>query len=309
MTNSISPGDTAQCSAFSLESGEQLYGTASRTDLWILIEYHEAIGAKALVDSSLSEELKSYLSGYQKSLPNTRILLIKKARQSEVDSRRVFICKSSTVSPRVYSALISDYDDLLEIDVKRFFSGAPDPNFELYDKPVFLVCTNGRRDPCCARWGVPVLNEASIHTGDNLWQTSHVGGHRFAANVICLPHGIYYGRVRPENVGELIDDYQQGIMSLNHYRGRSSYPPEAQAGEYFLQVQSSITDINAYRLDSIQTINTKEWEVEFLSNMDGSRFSVHLTTEPNPVTIFESCSKPDQQTMRLQFRLEGWSKL
>ncbi len=54
--------------------------------------------------------------------------------------------------------------------------------------PLLLVCAHGRRDACCAKLGTPVYESLSPHVDPGLlWQSSHHGGHRFAANVLVAP--------------------------------------------------------------------------------------------------------------------------
>ena len=96
-----------------------------------------------------------------------------------------------------------------------------------------LVCTNGRHDPCCADFGRPVVR-ALVEAGHpDVWECSHVGGDRFAANVVCLPTGIYYGRVEPDGGGLVLPTTACGLLDLDHYRGRSCYAPLVQAAEAF----------------------------------------------------------------------------
>ena len=71
-------------------------------------------------------------------------------------------------------------------------------------RPTFLVCTHGRRDACCAGRGWPVAVSLTERFPEQTWQCSHVGGDRFAGNVVILPHGLYYGRVTPENAHDLL---------------------------------------------------------------------------------------------------------
>lgn len=59
-------------------------------------------------------------------------------------------------------------------------------------------------------------------------QCSHVGGHKYAGNVIFLPSGHWYGFIEPTHVPKLLDIYQ-GKATYNlegHYRGNEVNPPE-----------------------------------------------------------------------------------
>ena len=66
--------------------------------------------------------------------------------------------------------------------------------------PQYFVCTNGQRDLCCARFGLPTYAALRERVGERVWQTTHVGGHRFAPNVLTLPQAALYGRVQPADV-------------------------------------------------------------------------------------------------------------
>ena len=94
------------------------------------------------------------------------------------------------------------------------------------ERPLFLVCAHGRRDRCCARLGVPVFDALASHVEpDRLWQSSHHGGHRFAANVLVLPYGIQLGRVTPQDAGMVAALLADGRVPLDHYRGRTLDSP------------------------------------------------------------------------------------
>jgi hypothetical protein len=95
--------------------------------------------------------------------------------------------------------------------------------------PVFLVCAHGRRDVCCARYGGPLARALAARYPGQVWETTHVGGHRYAANLVLLPHGLYYGPVDEEAAVEAIDSYQRGEVAAGRYRGRAGQPREAQA--------------------------------------------------------------------------------
>src|SRR5437660_337096 len=64
------------------------------------------------------------------------------------------------------------------------------------------------------------------------WETTPVGGHRFAANLVILPHGLYYGPVGVGQAAAAIDAYQRGAVVVGRYRGRAGQPRADQEAEY-----------------------------------------------------------------------------
>jgi hypothetical protein len=98
--------------------------------------------------------------------------------------------------------------------------------------PIVLVCAHGRRDACCARFGRPLFEAlASYVAPERLWQSSHLGGHRFAPNVLVLPQGVQLGRVPVERAHEVADLLAHDRIPLDLYRGRTLYGPPVQAAE------------------------------------------------------------------------------
>jgi hypothetical protein len=148
---------------------------------------------------------------------------------------------------------------------------------------------------------------ASKFAGDQVWQTSHVGGHRFAANLICLPDGIYCGRVRPDSAIDLIQGYQRRTLNLDYYRGRAHYPPEVQAAEYFLGLKSTPYNIDSYLFIETLQVAENRWNISFLSTIDKRNYEIVVSARLSDFSNYESCSTPDKRSSRLQYYLEGWS--
>jgi hypothetical protein len=98
--------------------------------------------------------------------------------------------------------------------------------------PLLLVCAHGRRDRCCARFGVPPARELAARYPDQVWETTHVGGHRFAANLVILPHGLYFGPVDPAAAHRAIDACQLGEITARRHRGRAGQDTVAQEAEH-----------------------------------------------------------------------------
>ena len=110
-------------------------------------------------------------------------------------------------------------------------TGEPDP------EPLYLVCTHGRHDPCCAQHGRPVAVALAERRPGRVWQASHLGGCRFAPTVLVLPLGLMYGRVPPAAAAEFVAAAEAGEVTQETLRGRIGIPPAAQAAIGFAHAQ------------------------------------------------------------------------
>jgi hypothetical protein len=119
-----------------------------------------------------------------------------------------------------------------DLDLVALAAGEPVTFGMPVSEPVLLVCGHGRRNVCCARLGVPLAQALSARYSRQVWETSHVGGHRFAANLVILPHGLYYGPVDTEAAVAAISAYEQGAIVPDRYRGRAGQPQEVQELEH-----------------------------------------------------------------------------
>jgi hypothetical protein len=130
-------------------------------------------------------------------------------------------------------------------------------------EPLFLACTHGKHDPCCARYGRPLFEALSEQVdAQSVWQSTHVGGDRFAGNLVCLPHGVYYGRVGRDDVPALVDEYLDGRISLAHYRGRSCWPFAVQAAERRIRAEEGLIAIDDLSLSRVEQVGDR-WLVGF----------------------------------------------
>ena len=200
------------CSELSLALGEPLHATAPYAPLWLLVEEPGPWGRKAVAESGLGE-----LEARGKEL-GVRVGLVRRfGRPSSRGPRRVFLV--SCAPPEPFVELLPEPD--LEARGERV------------EGPLYLICTNGRRDVCCGRAGRELGRTLAPELGERLWETTHIGGHRFAPNLVCLPHGLVYGRLDVAAAQRVIRAHEAGEVELEHLRGRTSLEPEAQARDYF----------------------------------------------------------------------------
>ncbi|HEX2031075.1 MAG TPA: sucrase ferredoxin [Actinomycetota bacterium] len=226
--------DRPACSTLSLGGGEPLLGTASRYRWWLMVEQPGRWGHDALVDSELPEEVGARLAGLADGL-GMRVLLIKQRDRPAGAPRRCFVAYTGRQEQRLATFEVEEPSELLAMDLRalarRRFRGAG----RSVRGPLFLVCTHGKHDPCCARLGLPLFRALADARGAAVWEATHVGGDRFAGNLVCFPHGVYFGRLSPEAAPAVARGYAEGGIDLRFYRGRSCYPPPIQAAEHFLR--------------------------------------------------------------------------
>jgi hypothetical protein len=125
----------------------------------------------------------------------------------------------------------------------RRFSGAPTSSERRY-----LVCTNGARDPCCAIRGPAVAQALERVRPGQVYECSHLGGHRFAANVLVLPDGLCFGRLDARSAPALADELDAGRLPLEHLRGRTAFEPEQQAAEILVRRELALAGLAALTL-------------------------------------------------------------
>jgi hypothetical protein len=233
----------AFCSDVSLENAESLAATASHVDHWITIEYRGLWAHDAVKASGLSDEVKRHLREQAAALGRAKVLFIRRAERRGSGDLCVFWGSSPERGARLFGARVGAYEDLLDLD----FTEPGEP----VGHPLLLVCTHGRHDPCCARLGRPLYDALREQTDDGwVWQCSHLGGDRFAGNLLCLPEGLYFGRVGAAESWAVLDAYLGGRIQLDLYRGRSCYPFAVQAAERAVRERSGLVGLDDVTLTS-----------------------------------------------------------
>lgn len=284
------------CAAEARARDESIFGTAARVDTWLLLETPGAWSAQALPVERLPISVQRHFETIAKRLPRSRRLLIRQ-RHARHETLSFFVVESAGLRRR-WQISLREYEDLLSVDpgdILRHAKRAED----MASIPKYLVCTHGRHDKCCAKFGFATYCALRDQAGDSVWQCSHVGGDRFAANVVLLPQGIYYGNVFPEEAAELVELSRGGKISLKHYRGRSSYGRAAQIGEYLTRKETGLMGLdNLQLLESLQ-IEDGCWRVQFAGTRGvhevefrarENAFTELLTCgarQPAPVTQYE----------------------
>lgn len=267
-------GDAFRCSRASQGLDEPIAGTASTVRGLLLVECSGGWGTDALVGSRLPDEVKRWLRDVQR-LHKVRPLLIRAhGRRRTADGVRVFAGNVGRSGPFLETTVLGDVREVVDLPVSGLASGER-PGLTPYDEPLFLVCTHGKHDACCAERGRPLCKALHEVAPDHTWEVSHIGGDRFAPNVLVLPEGLYYGRVTPEEAPAFVATVRAGRLDLEHLRGRCAFPFALQAAEVFLRRETGQTDGGRPRVvEQVHDdrgmrirfgLGTGEWDVRLVS--------------------------------------------
>ncbi|MDR7304306.1 sucrase ferredoxin [Haloactinomyces albus] len=271
----------ARCHARSLARNEPLHGTASTVRGWILLEDPGPWGVHALRDSRLDTTLTERLQEASRRL-RLRVVLIRRTRrqgQSTLRRRRCFLARTGLGEGWVEQALLDEPGQVLDLDLERLARGLR-PGLQPVPDPLFFVCTHGRHDPCCAEQGRPVAEALTERLPEQTWEVSHIGGDRFAGNLLVLPHGLYFGRVPAEEAVPLAEAYVRGEIDPRYLRGRAAYGFATQAAECLLRAETGIRGVDDLPLLSSHS-EGDDTEATFAAPRQG-HYRVRMRTAPAP---------------------------
>jgi hypothetical protein len=295
------------CSELSRDAAERSFGTASIGNVWLLVEYREAWGVHALADSTLSPQVKRHLNKFCKAVPRARVLFIKQERLRH-DALSCFVVRSRERAPSIVKFTFSSYEELLEIDLCAVVAGDTLAGGVRTDEPLYLVCTHGKRDKCCAKFGYALYK--SLREGEErerVWQSSHVGGDRFAANLICFPHGLFYAHVTEETGRTILSEYEDGrrLVLRAGYRGRTCYPYPVQAAEFFIRSETGIDAVGELRYRRHERTGEKSWLVKFSETGAGQIHEAHIAARTSEFHNYITCNSANEQRV-IQYVLESY---
>lgn len=209
---------------------------------WVLVEHPGAWGPDALRQSGLPEHVSDSLAAGARE-HGFRVLLLRRPERPGTGARHCFVAHSGRSARWIEERVVDDVEELLDVDFSRFREGRPLGFGAVRRAPLYLVCTNGRHDQCCANLGRPVARALHQRSHGSVWECTHFGGDRFAGNLVCLPHGLYFGRLTASDGVRVADGYEQGFIDLDHYRGTAGEPFAVQAAEFFLRRHQGLVGI------------------------------------------------------------------
>lgn len=307
------------CSVLSRELGEPPAGTAAVAPSWLLLEQPGPWGRAAVTESRLDPGLGAELDG-RTAGTGVRLALIRRVEEHSDSAPRLRRWYAASTHPKrtwLATGVTAAPTDLLKIDFAALGAGdrraLAGVDHEFVAEPLLGVCTNGKRDVCCATAGRPVALAVEAASGGGetpaVWEITHLGGHRFAPTAVVLPSGYSYGRLDVASATGVLADARAGRMSVQHCRGRSTWERPGQVAE--LAVREALAEASTGALDVVsvrQTARDPEpaWTV-IVEHEDGRAYSCSVKGSHASVPRPESCGKADGTPLEL--RVDGVDKI
>ena len=221
----MAPTDPSRCSVASLRRGDPQAGTAPVASRWLLVE-HQGPWAKKPMDTEpllgpVGAEVDERAASF-----GGKVLLVRRPGRRAPGAEEHHWYAVDTVRRTWVRGTWRTPADLL--DAARALGDDLSASQEEAE-PMVLVCTHGVRDACCAVRGRPIVTTLSRALPEQVWECTHLGGHRFAGTLLSLPDGACFGRLDPQSAVEVVRAHQQGRTDPTHLRGSTRWEPAVQA--------------------------------------------------------------------------------
>jgi hypothetical protein len=261
-------------------------GTAAPAVRWLLIEHPGGWAPAALDSGGISPDMADRLHRGALSVGG-RVVLVRRSVERGAGAHRAAQRRWGVVDVdgRQQWGTWSESDDLraaLTVLVEGPAGLPHEPVPAGLPAPLLLVCTHGRHDVCCAVRGRPVALALAARWPDQAWECTHIGGDRFAANVLVVPDGTVYGSLDAESAVDVLERHLLGTVDTEHLRGFSAHPPPVQAALAAVLRAHGPAAVGDVRPGAVVTTGD-EWHVEVLGAgvvPVRTEVTVHRTRQP-----------------------------
>lgn len=288
------------CSDGSLLAAEQLMGSAPEATAWVALEQSGPWGAKAFTSSHLDPDLGRSIE-QTAAAHGVRPALVRRPgrhadEHADADARHVLVAHTHPRDPWLLEGTLAHPGDLLALDWVALAAGDVEavrrslPTLSRSARTHLLVCTNAKRDACCAVKGRPVALGAAAARPGQVWEVTHTSGHRFAPTAVLLPAGTLHGRLDVSSATELLRAAERGATVLEGSRGRSTWPGPAQVAELAVREQHGVVGLHDLEVVEHEATGEHSWRT-VVGHSDGRSWQVLTDSRASDVHRAESCGK------------------
>ncbi|MEV6288118.1 sucrase ferredoxin [Kribbella sp. NPDC051770] len=281
------------CSTICRDLNEPMPGTAVVAAGWVVVEQPGPWGAKVATQSHLDPVFGARIDAKCKKADLRFGTIRRPGKHADGVPLPHQVYVASTVPGRCWllGGRVDDPARLDALDVDAVHRGELDavraslPELSPVDQPVLLVCTNGKRDECCAILGRPVVAGAAEAAPGRVWESSHLSGHRFSPTAAVLPAGTLHGKLTVESAVAVLNAADRGETVVETLRGRSAWTKRGQVAE--IAVRNLTGEV---ALDALSVV-AEELDTVTVAHTDGRTWQVQVTSDPADPPRPESCGK------------------
>ena len=264
-----------RCAVSARDRQDPLIGSAPQARRWLLIEHQGPWAVDALAGSRLSSEVLELLTRTAQE-QGARPLLIRRPGRSGGAGPRAWAVS--------YEEGVTAWGSWSTDDDLRAAAAAlslPAPPADALPGEILLVCAHGVHDACCAIRGRPVAAALGTEWPAATWECSHVGGDRFAPNVVLLPDGVYYGLLDAANAVDTVRRHLAGEVVVPFLRGFSRAAPPAQAAIAAVHERYGPFPADHVQVLDLEYASPGRWRVE-LAARGGGHWRATVTSSRRP---------------------------
>lgn len=245
-----------RCAPLSLTRGDQRHGTAAPVTRWLLIEHPGPWAREAVLSPGLEPDVTKEVELRCRAAGVRPMLIRRPGRAVAATHRRWAYVDSRLGQEGIWWGEYTADRELADVPLDG-------ESGQRSSVPAYLVCTHARHDACCAIRGRPVAAALAALRPEQTWECSHTGGDRFAANVVVLPHGLYYGTVTPTSAPGLLAAHEAGRVVPDLLRGRSALPIPVQAAQHHARAAVDDLGLDAVAPSHVERLDRDTWQVGF----------------------------------------------
>ncbi len=237
-------------------------GTAVSTACWLLVEQAGSWQPNAFAGADLDPAVRTLLIDAAVQA-RARPLLVRRPGRPDAGSgaERFWAVVDTRPGGRDTRGTFSDDRDLLTAAAALERPTRPEAAGRAATEPLLLVCTHGRRDVCCAVRGRPVAAALAERWPDQTWECTHVGGDRFAANLVVVPSATYYGALDPDSAVRVVQDHLDGRVDPTHLRGFGVAVPAAQAAVIEVHRRFGPFAAGEVEPETVERLEDRSWRI------------------------------------------------
>ena len=264
---------TDRCSLTTRAAGIPLAGSAPQAPAWLVVEQRIPWAARALQSQRLDPDLRHLLTDVSATVLFAR-------RHDASGPERYWYSSADGTLPLV-SGYVSELVDVIAAGAP--LSALPST---LPGDPVLFVCANAQRDVCCAIESKPLLAQLSQRL--DVWQCTHIGGHRFAPTALLLPTAMVYGRLTAETAVLALDAARRGEIVTHEARGSSWLNPLEQVADVHVRHRFNVRRPLELAFETLDAdMNTPQVAVR---HIDGRSWCV-LMQRRRSAPVLEACGR------------------